>query len=223
MSIKINGCEYQYGGFRIYKDGEILWSTNRGYIESVEIENKTEKRFMTNRIMGFNLKNEVKKANKLNLNRKDNFKIVERLEYSYPERQEVLYIHADEVNVELIGEIISLKTEDQTSYINAFKLDFKEGFTVEKWNARELPSGYIFQSEKEKRSYFTSGKKSFVRDYYTETKNEMFVTGDYITRTEYSDFRQNARNLENEFESMGVKISSYDLEKILKTYNIIKK
>jgi len=228
--MKINNCEYQFAGYRIYKDGEVLFKSDRGYIEQKEFKGEKVDEIYGGRITGFNLKNEIKRANKLNLNRKDNFYITEKIPYNYPPRGQVLYIHADEVEVEPLGEQKAMITTDETNYIDTYKLTFKNGYEYAKMDYREVLEDYKFANRREKENFVSvkSGVnegKHFIREYISVTANECLVTGDYYTRKETSDFRKLAEKLAEEFKEIlpHSGLSHYDLERLLKVYDIIKK
>lgn len=229
--MRINGnILYDFEGIRIYKDGEVLFKSDRGYIEQKEFKGEKIETIYNGRITNFNLKKEIKRANKLNLNRKDNFYIVEKIPYHYPPRASVLYIHADEINVESLGDKKAFITEDETNYIDTYKLTFNSGFNYAEMDYREVPEGYKFANNDEKNNYVevergvNAGKK-FIREYKEIVANECLVTGDYYTRTEISDFRQAAKELEEEFKKVlpHSNMSFYDIERLMKVYNITKK
>jgi len=228
--MKINNYEHSYEGIRIYKDGEVLFKSDRGYIGRHEINGEKVGTSYPDRITNFNLKNEIKRANKLNLNRKDNFHIVEEIPYHYPSRASVLYVYADEINVESLGEMKAMVTTDETNYIDTYKLTFNSGYSYTEMDYREVPEDYKFANNKEKNNFVevdrgVNAGKYFIREYKEVSANECIVTGDYYTKTEISDFRQNAKDLEEEFKKIlpHSSLSFYDIERLLKVYNITKK
>ena len=191
--------EIQYGGifseiegYRIYDKGKVLYSSNRSYLEknSISDDGKTES-FRNYRIESFIIEN-PKRANKLNLNRKDNFFINENLKYSINNKSKVLYVHVSNITVEKIGEVIGVKTKDETNFINAYKLNFKYGYKY---------SDY-------------AGKN-------TTKENECIVTDDHYSRTEESDFRIRCKEIaENLKEKENLDLSYYDIQRIFNHYNI---
>ena len=79
ITINTFGFESQYQGFRIYQEGKILYKTDRTYLELNELTQNNEiKSFYNNRLKAFKIE-EPKRAIKLNLNRSDNFYIIEKI------------------------------------------------------------------------------------------------------------------------------------------------
>jgi hypothetical protein len=230
--MKINNVNHEeFAGIRIYEEGKVLFKSNRSCMDVHKLnEDGTIKNYGSNRVVSFNLENDIKRALKLNLNRKDNFYIKEEIEHDYPTTQYVLYIHASEIEVENLGERIKMQTTDETCYIDTYKLNFKSGYKVEVLHYREVPKDYEFKNNLEKQNHVKveDGKnagKHFIKEYVVEQHNEAIVTGDYYVRHEYSDFRLKAQEIADDWENIlpNARLSHYDIEKLLKEYDIVKK
>ena len=77
----------------IYKDGEIILKTRSGWLEDMK-EDLSSK--YNSDLKEVTINGETKKANKENLNRKDNYLTKGRREYSFDDGY-IIYIHADNI------------------------------------------------------------------------------------------------------------------------------
>ena len=222
ITVNTFGFESQYQGFRIYQEGKILYKTDRTYLELNElIQNNEIKSFYNNRLKSFKIE-DPKRAIKLNLNRNDNFYIMEKVsDYT---KGYILYIHANNVQVDFLGELLSFKTEHEQNFIDAYKLTFKYGFTINETISKEVDKNY--KLEKNETLYTTQkdGETIYkITSYNPIEKFDGIFTGDYFTKKVESDYRKMNNQIAKDFNNIlshNQNFSHYDIEKLLAKFNI---
>lgn len=199
-----------------------------------------------NKVLSMDAGAEFKRALKENLNRKDNFYMSYLPDYS-SYKKIALYVYADFEITEVIDHI----WDRETAYINAVtinlpfiyeettreELPYKPDFQLPKGAAWYKKHGYngnntymTIKLEKDDFSYKRRKKQGLPTEYIVHlTKKEVvkeshtFKVGPY-TRITYTEEFQKAIDFADEFTKIvGDKISRYDVEKLLKVYNITKK
>lgn len=109
----------------IYKDGEIIIKTRSGWLE--ETDENFRPKYLGD-VLQLQIDGTIKRANKLNLNRKDNFLFREKDQYSIRDGI-TLYIYADNIfsnYIELPKKYDDLKTGKH--YLYGYKVQLKYPF-----------------------------------------------------------------------------------------------
>lgn len=241
MKIKTNNMEYRIENLQrvvIYGDGVILYDNPEGYIQQYTIEGEKLKSVYPERINTLFLNNEIKKANKENLNRKDNYILKYKNDYSFNSGY-ALYIHKDEINVEYLGEKIAMQTKTETNFLHTYKFIFTAGAVrdihhYEKFNKENfvLPEGArwssCFGTEKnpcfDTYNNYKTGESGIIKRWITqETIKETITTKRFYSKTIYSDEEKQRREfvkLINEKKCFYKDISSHEFEKMQQYFNI---
>ena len=241
MKIKINNSEVRIENLKrivVYGDGVILYDNPEGYIQQYTIEGEKLKSVYPERIHTLFLNNEIKKANKENLNRKDNYILRHKGNYSFDSGY-ALYIHKDEINVEYLGEKIAMQTKTETNFLHTYKFTFAAGALreihhCEKFNKENfiLPEGARFSScfGTEKNPCFdtynnrVTGESGIIKRWATqETIKETITTKRFYSKTIYSDDEKQRREyvtLINKKKCFYKDISTYELEKLQRYFDI---
>lgn len=128
----------EIGSIKIYNESGVIYETNCGWFEYGTIEDVTS----------IELSKEVKRANKINFNRKDNF-IVKNESNSYFIKYD-LYLHESEFESIKHFQKVVIDCSDYIQRANFTELTFKHEFTYQKYNYnKETKKGY-YTSEKAK-------------------------------------------------------------------------
>lgn len=165
----------------IYNNGEILAELYD--FETDEVENgKIRKNEKT--IEKIYLNGEIKRANKLNLSRKDNFifKNTEK-EYNF-EPSYNLYIHVSEVNYKYIGDVLANEFNNEKNYFEVYKIAFPCIVTTERAFERVVL--------KDGENYKLKDGETF-GDWYGENKHNAIVKPYEITKESFLGRREKSR------------------------------
>ncbi len=144
LSITANGFKapYEFGKIVIYGNGVKLFERDdlQAYEKRVQ-SNGAE--WLTEVYRGgpvaITLAGEIKRAVKENLNRKDNYILSYPVEYFPRERRQALYIHESEIEVDDLGEMLSMETGDTKYFLHGVRLRFVHPFAVERANIEKIP------------------------------------------------------------------------------------
>ncbi len=242
MKIKANNVECTIENLQrivVYGDGVILYDNPEGYFQQYNIEGEKLKGIYPENLNTLYLNNEIKKANKENLNRKDNYILKHKNEHSFYWGY-ALYIHKDEINVEYLGEKIAMQTKTETNYLHTYKLTLAAGAVRDIHNYEKfdydkdftLPEGArwssCFGTEAhpcyDSYSNRVTGEKGIIKRWATqEIIHELITTKRFYSKTVYSDEEKQRREyvkLINEKRCFYKDISSYELEKLQQYFNI---
>ena len=242
MKIKVNNVECSIENLQrivVYGDGVILYDNPEGYIQQYTIEGEKLKSVYPENLNTLYLNNEIKKANKENLNRKDNYILKYKNEYAFNSGY-ALYIHKDEINVEYLGEKIAMQSKTETNYLHAYKFTFAAGAVCDIHNYERfeynkdfmLPAGARWSSSfgtadhpcYDSYTNRVTGEKGIIKRWITqETKKEIITTKRFYSKTIYSDEEKKRREyvkIINEKRCFYKDISSYELEKLQQYFNI---
>lgn len=242
MRIKVNNHEMTTEDIQkivIYGNGSILYDNPEGYIEQYAFDGERLKMVNPSTIDTLCLNGEIKRANKENLNRKDNYLLKHKNDYSLYWGY-ALYIHESEIGVEYLGEQIAMQTKTETNFLHTYKFNFKAGAQREVWNYEKLeysdnfklPDGARFGScigtvEKPvfdvKEDRYT-GEKYIIKRWATqETIHETITTKRFYSKTIYSpeeETRRKFKDFINAKKCFYKDISSYELEKLQQYFDI---
>lgn len=128
----------EIGSIKIYNQSGVIYETISGWFEYGTIEDVTS----------IELSKEVKRANKVNFNRKDNF-IIKNESNLYFNKYD-LYIHESEFESINHFQKVVIDCSDYTQRANFAELTFKHEFTYQKYNYnKETKKGY-YTDEKAK-------------------------------------------------------------------------
>lgn len=185
--VKVNDKEIN--NILIYNDGEVLFDFRRAEIL------KFPSKFSWDKLAEITIE-EVKLAKKLNLNRKDNFIIINKTHNYFKEQRYDLYINSKDVRVENKREEKYMELEDRIEYIPVADL------------------------------YFTHVAKEFMKTREGEVcieydSNKPFVSKEcQITRSELTELGKEIKALELKFKELRINVPSYDLKALVKNFNI---
>lgn len=130
-------------GYIIYGDGAILYQTTRRDPEPQKTKLTNEGEPMLyheygERIEAINLLQPIKRANKENLNRKDNYKLFVHGGYKF-ESGYMIYLHINEFRtVEPLGDVLSLQTKEEKNYLKSCRVSFRDA-TIQELKLERLP------------------------------------------------------------------------------------
>lgn len=126
----------EIGSIKIYNESGVIYETISGWFEYDSLEDVTS----------IELLKEVKRANKINFNRKDNF-IIKNESNSYFIKYD-LYLHESEFESINHFQKVVIDNVDYIQRANFSELTFKHEFTYQKYNYnKETKKGY-YTSEK---------------------------------------------------------------------------
>lgn len=136
MKLFYNGLDVtpeKFGKIVIYGNGKILYKIDSDCFEIRAIDKKSKEMKLTDSFYSHNgiteitklyLNKELKKANKENLDRKDNYYISWSPDYCTWEKRKAVYIHVSEIGVTDLGDILAMETKDEKNYLHTVKLSF---------------------------------------------------------------------------------------------------
>lgn len=239
----------EVGKIVFYNNGEKIEVSTSSYMTEVYevVEENTLKRVYNETLKNICCSKEFKRAIKENLNRKDNYYMTYKPDYSY-DKKTALYIYCNFK----VKEVISDKWKDQTNYINFVTVNIPGIFEVVE--REELPydpefrlpdgakwhktyNGYSYNNTYSvvelnpdnplhKRRLDAGQPEKYIVHFTTKevAKNEVsFKVGPY-TRIEYSEKKIREMELSKELsEITGINIGYYAIEKILAKYDLVKK
>lgn len=176
----------------IYNDGEILFDFNRAEITPYP------NRFTWDKLSELTIE-EVKLAKKLNLNRKDNFIIINRTHNYFKETRYDLYINSKDIAVKNKREEIYMEVDESTAFIPVAELYFTHGAV--------------------KQEISKEGKHSIQYDI-----NTPFTAKEgQISRRELTDLGKEIEQLEKRFTELNIKIPSYEIKYLVKNFKVIER
>ena len=168
----------------IYGDGKELYKSNQPYITIVD-ENNRE--YDSQEII---LVGDIKRANKVNLNRKDNFYVVDKENKYFSDKGYILYIHESEIKVNSVTEKVALKLKHEVNYKKVFNITLK---------------GNIKYKEYDKD----------LHDYVSLVKNNVNITQRFYSKCELTEYGKKLKEIEEFFKNNKINITRYDLEKLI--------
>lgn len=126
--MKINGIEYDLKNIVIYGDGAKLFESKRGYLEEYA-ESSYNKHFSSvydGKVYNLILPGEIKNARKENLNRKDNYIIYTKGNYSFDSGY-TLYINYYYIDVQKNGFKLANEISGEKNYFTDYFLVARKG------------------------------------------------------------------------------------------------
>ena len=162
--------------------------------------------------------------------------VTERNEFSVF-NEDWLYIPESIVKAELIGEFIARQNDNETDYKNVYKLT--GSFSVEHERHEILPGDYVIpqgnkRTGRDETGYYERRLKHGTEEpivvhrwnEYADGVTEIYLAPGPYSRIEYTEKRKLEQKLAEEFnEVLGSSshISVYQIERLLKAFNITKK
>lgn len=129
-------------GYIIYGGGAILYQTTREpEPQTTKLTKEGEPQLSPiygEDLEAINLLQPIKRANKENLTRKDNYKLFVHGKYSFDSGY-MIYLHISEFGaVEPLGDVLSLQTEEEKNYLKACRVSFRD-ITIKESKLERLP------------------------------------------------------------------------------------
>ena len=241
--------ETEYENIRqiiIYGHGEKLYTAARGSLEESRIRNGKISMVYNGKIRGIYLATEPKRARKENLNRTDNYFLTYHGNYSW-EHGLTLYIHESEISVSHVGEYVAFCHNGETNYKTAVNLHFNNGASVHRLKMEKLPEAGkdftppdgckwrdAYSPDPEHPNYDLiypgrlTGEESapvVVKKWIQrEIVHDVLIESTFYTRTEKEPERLErdriAEAMTVALNSSRFSFSHYDVEKLLKVFNI---
>ena len=142
----INGKQEQTADIRklvVYGHGVILYEYEQNYFKQYERREDRDGELILSVAYGgelekITLNKPIKRANKENLNRTDNYTLYYDCDY-LREKRKALYIHESEINVIPLGDLLAHKTDEERAYLKAAKLIFKNPVVVKNLHLEHIP------------------------------------------------------------------------------------
>ena len=181
---------------KIYKEGKVILTTVCGWLQHHGIKYGEDATTIF-------LETPVKRSTKLNLNRTDNFILKERKEphsvYNSYDKGYTLYIHESNAKIKQMEEKLSYETDTNKSY--------------------EIPYEITIPHE---RLIYGGEKDNLGEPIYSYKRFEKLIEVKH-SRTKQKPFGKLAENTFNELKEKNIDIDRYNVEKLLRHYNLIKK
>lgn len=198
------------------------------------------------------LKNPVKRANKENLSRKDNYTLNYTPDWIKWETRKALYIHESEISVSDIGDITAMETEEERNYLHAFVLTFNNPVIFQRLHIEKIPcgdnwripdngkwgSGYGPENAPQYDTYdnskslfatkrgFDPNEKGVIKRWFTferiENGAEIVTAQRYYTKTEYSKERERKNKIAAALNDSGLFNNSFSHYDIDKLEKVLK-
>lgn len=226
----------------IYGDGEILADIDR--LETYEKCKEFYNSVYDGEIRKVFLSNGLKRANKINLNRSDNFYAKNpNCRYTSIDSPYNLYIHKSECNLIDLGDVIVNRINHEENYKHAFLVTFKKVEFKRRKIERIICDDYTLQDgerfgdgygtiEHKQVSYFDTSNTLYGKKHPEHNKekgiikrwceNEVVENGGYIITSRYyskcikDDYRKQLDDLSETLRSININLSFYDLDKLYK-------
>jgi len=145
----INGIEEMSADISkiiIYGHGVKLYESRYGsFVESYTKTNRFGHEQVNEKYNGslesITLEKPIKRANKENLNRTDNYTLKYYEDWCKWEAKKALYIHESEISVIDLGLIIGMESAEERNYLKAARLSFKHPITRFNYYSERIPCG----------------------------------------------------------------------------------
>ena len=168
----------------IYGNGKELYRSNQPYITIVD-ENNRE--YDSKEII---LVGDIKRANKINLDRKDNYYVVDKENKYFSDKGYILYIHESEIKINNVTEKVALKLKHVVNYKKIFNVTLKGNIKYKAYD-KEL------------------------HDYVSLVKNNVNITQRFYSKCELTEYGKKIKEIEEFLKNINVNINRYELEKII--------
>lgn len=181
----------EIGSIKIYNESGVIYETISGWFEFDNLEDVTS----------IELSKEVKRANKLNFNRKDNFIIKNDSNQFFIKYD--LYLHESEFESINHFQKVVIDNADYVQRANFAELTFKHEFTYKKYN------------------YNKETKKGYYTDEKARTLTQL--NGYYLPR-EFKEHGQQKKRIREKLQNMlhVNYISDCDVEQFMKEFKEVK-
>lgn len=139
----------------IYKNGEIIIHIRHGWIEEVKENFKSK---YNGDLIEISFDGPVKRANKLNLNRKDNFIFKQKTETSIHDGRN-LYIYADNIFENYVEMPKVRELKDRDFYLYGYKVAFKYSYNQYEMYLKYYKKGEKIEKEDIRKDFHNAVKK----------------------------------------------------------------
>lgn len=162
--------------------------------------------------------------------------VTERNEFSFF-KKDWLYVPESIVKAELIGEFIVRQDDNETDYKNVYKLT--GSFSIKQDRHEILPGDYILpqgnkRTGRDETGYYERRLKYGTKETivahswneYADGVTEIYLAPGPYSRIEYTEKKKLEQKLAEEFNEVlgsSSNISAYQIERLLKAFNITKK
>lgn len=239
-----------YEQINIYNENGVIFSTVRGGFERATIDGNKAKTHYANRVSEIDLPIEnIRNALKLNFGKGDIFTIKYIPNDRYTIRNgRALYIHTSYINVENIGEYLSIETNGEKNYLTLYKFSFSNVQAIKEPKIeRIICDNYTLKDGEKFGSYYGTDKdhaiistfdtsesiyikqanktpeKGILKHYFENVLyNDFIVKSDYYTKTEKDPERITRENIAEIINTClhNKTISHYDVANIMQKLNI---
>lgn len=168
----------------IYGDGKELYRSNQSYIDIIKDNN------LVYNSIEITLIGDIKRANKVNYNRKDNYYVVDKENIGFSNKNYTLYIHESEISINSVSEKVVSSFKDAINYKKIFNVTLKGNI---KYNVYD---GHL-------------------RHYITHVKNNVNITHRFYSKSVVTEYGKKIKEIEEFFNNNKINISKYDIEKII--------
>ena len=184
----------------IYEKGEVLFETKSGQIDCL-VDDRTLD------VTGINV-TEVKNANKINLNRTDNFVVKSGTDWFGDKLYTLYLINGQDVEYRETIERKAIETDTEIYYLTYAYLTFNKGVYYNR---------LVKLTEEEEMMYNKRYARKELIDY-----NEVLIAQRYYSRTEVKEFGKQVREMQDMLANvLDIDVGRYSVEKALKEYDII--
>lgn len=168
----------------VYGNGKELYKSNQPYITIVNEDNRE---YDSIEII---LEGDIKRANKINLDRKDNFYVVDKGNKYFSDKGYILYIHESEIKINSVIEKVALKLKHEINYKKIFNITLK---------------GNI--------KYNTYDKD--LHSYISCIRNNVNITQRFYSKSVVTEYGKKLKEIEEFFKNNKININRYDIEKLI--------
>ena len=253
----INGKQEQTADIRklvIYGHGEKLFEYESDSFKQFEQRADNDGELIISEMYGgelerITLDKPIKRANKENLNRVDNYTLYYDCDYLH-EKRKALYIHESEINVINLGLLLASKTAEERAYLKAAKLIFKNPVIVKNLHLEHIQCGGdwvipdggrwgswygtedrpCYDTYDYSKSLFKVknkfGEHGVIKRWFTldTIENAEILTAErYYRKFEYSDERKRKDKIAEAINNSGLfreRFSHYDIDKLEKVLEL---
>lgn len=189
-----------------FKDGQEILKTNSGWLEKTDVSKDRKYVELSGRedITGFTIpQEEIKKAVKVNLDKKESFFISVKEPYSKEKHCDLyVYVDGESIQVEDLGSLESLRSENEVRYLRTLKI--------------KAPSFKYME-------YVGTNVLQGTNRYELREVQEIFITAGGFETVLTETGKQLKEKIAEIKEVTGLDLSTYDLETLLKHFDVIRK
>ena len=168
----------------VYGNGKELYKSNQPYITIVNEDNRE---YDSIEII---LEGDIKRANKINLDRKDNFYMVDKENKYFSDKGYILYIHESEIKINSVTEKVALKLKHEVNYKKVFNITLKGNIKYKAYDKH-------------------------LHSYISCIRNNVNITQRFYSKSVVTEYGKKLKEIEEFFKNNKINITRYDLEKLI--------